>query len=80
MCSDKAEFFFLQKKKHFLMLFQTCTKLTLCLFDILVITVIERESVKSVGSLFFRNRILRFGKDMHQSLRRFLKNFNVMAI
>ena len=62
------------------MLFQTYTKLTLCLFDILVITIIEREGVKSVGSLFFRNRIRKFGKDMHQSLRRFLRNFNVMTI
>ena len=62
------------------MLFQTCSKLTLCLFDILVITITERKSRKSVGSLLFRNRIFKFGKDMHQSLKRFLRNFNIMAI
>ena len=30
--------------------------------------------------MFFRDRILRFGKNMPQSLKRFLSNFNVVAI
>ena len=62
------------------MLFQTCTKLTFGLSDILVITVIAGNRINSVGSLFFRDRILRFGKNMPQSLKRFLSNFNVVAI
>ena len=33
-----------------------------------------------VGSLFFRDRMLRFGENMPQSLKRFLSNFNVVAI
>ena len=36
--------------------------------------------INSVGSLFFRDRIFRFGKNMPQSLKRFLSNFNVEAI
>ena len=62
------------------MLSQTCTKLTFDLPDILVITVIARNRITSVGLLFFRDRILRFGKNMTQSLKRFLSNFNVVAI
>ena len=68
---------FFAKENRFLMLFQTCTKLTFGLSDILVITVIARSKMNSVGSLFFRNRILRFGKNIPQSLKRFLSNFNV---
>ena len=62
------------------MLFQTCNKLTFGLSDILVITVMAMNRINSVGSLFFRNGILRFGKNMLQSLKRFLSNFNVVAI
>ena len=62
------------------MLFQTCTKLTFGLSDILVITVIARNRISSVGSLLFRDRILRFGKNMPLSLKRFLSNLNVVAI
>ena len=62
------------------MLFQTCTKLTFGLSDMLVITVIAGNRTNSVGSLFFRDRILRFGTNMLQSLKRFLTNFNVVAI
>ena len=62
------------------MLFQTCTKLTFGLSDRLVITVIARNRINSVGSLFFRDRILRFGKNMPSSLKRFLRNFNAVAI
>ena len=40
----------------------------------------EQNILNSVGSLFFRDRILRFGKNMPQSLKRFLSNFNVVAI
>ena len=60
VCSDEAEFSFLQKKTAFLMLFQTCNKLTFGLSDIIVITVIAMDRINSVSSLFFRNRILRF--------------------
>ena len=62
------------------MLFQTCNKLTFGLSDIIVITVIAMDRINSVSSLFFRNRILRFKKNMPQSLKRFLSNLNVVAI
>ena len=62
------------------MLFQTCTKLTFDLSDVFVVTVIARNRINGVGSLFFRDRILRFGENMPQSLKRFLSNFNVVAI
>ena len=62
VCSDEAEFSFLQKKTAFLMLFQTCNKLTFGLSDIIVITVIAMDRINSVSSLFFRNMILRFKK------------------
>ena len=45
------------------MLFQTCTKLTFGLSDVFVITVIARNRINSVGSLFFRNRTILFGND-----------------
>ena len=77
VCPDKAEFSFFAKENRFLMLFQTCTKLTFGLSDVFVVTVI---AVTVVGSLFFRDRILRFGENMPQSLKRFLSNFNVVAI
>ena len=62
------------------MLFKTCTKLTFDLSDVFVVTVIARNRINGVGSLFFRDRILRFGENMPQSLKRFLSNFNVVAI
>ena len=62
------------------MLFQTCTKLTFDLSCKLVITVIARNRINSVGSLFFSDRILRFGENMPLSLKRFLSNFNLVAI
>ena len=52
------------------MLFQTSTKLTFGLSDILVITVIAWNRINSVGSLLFRNRILKFGKNMPESLKK----------
>ena len=55
-------------------------KQTFGLSDMLVITVIAENRTNSVGSLFFRDRILRFGTNMLQSLKRFLTNFNVVAI
>ena len=64
-------------KGRFLMLFQTCTKLT---FDLSCKLVIARNSITSVGSLFFSDRILRFGENMPLSLKRFLSNFNLVAI
>ena len=62
------------------MLFQTCTKLTFGLSDVLVVTVIARNRINGVRSLFFRDRILRLGGNMLQSLKRFLSNFNVVTI
>ena len=38
---------------------------------VFVVTVIARNRINGVGSLFFRDRILRFGKNMPQSLKRF---------
>ena len=61
------------------MLFQTCTKLTFSLSDVFVVTVIARNRINGVGSLFFRDRILS-GENMPQSLKRFLSNLNVVAI
>ena len=61
------------------MLFQTCTKLTFSLSDVFVDLVNARNRINGVGSLFFRNRILRFGENMPQSLERFLSNFNFVA-
>ena len=63
--SDKAEFPFFAKENRFLMLFQACTKLTFGLSDVFVVTVIARNKIiNSVSSLFFRDRILRFGKNI----------------
>ena len=61
------------------MLFQTCTKLTFSLSDVFVVTVIARNRINGVGELFFRDRILRFGENVPQSLKRFLSNLNVVA-
>ena len=68
VCTDKAEVSFFEKEDRFLMLFQTCTKLMFGLSDILVITVIARNRINSVGSLFFRDRILRFSENMLRML------------
>ena len=54
------------------MLFQASTKH--------VVTVIARNRINGVSSLFYRDRILRFGKNMPQSLKGFLSNFNTVAI
>ena len=62
------------------MLFQTCTKLTFGLSDVFVVTVIARNRINGIGSLFFRVRILRFDENMPQSLKRLLSNFSVLAI
>ena len=61
------------------MLFQTCARLTFDLSDI-HITVITRNRINVVGWLFFRDSIFRFGKNMPQSLKRSLRNFNVVGI
>ena len=50
------------------------------LSDVFAVTVIARNRINGVGSLFFRDRILRFGENMPQSLQRFLSNFNVVVI
>ena len=78
--SDKAEFSFFAKENRFFMLFQTSTKLTFGLSDVFVVTVIARNTINGVGSLVFPDRILRFGKNMPQSLKRFFCNFNVKAV
>ena len=54
------------------MLFQASTKH--------VVTVIARNRINGVSSLFYHDRILRFGKNMPQSLKGFLSNFNTVAI
>ena len=79
MCAPISRIFLFAKDNRFLMLFQTCTKLTFDLSDVFVVTVIVRNNINDVGSLFFRDRILRFGANMPQSLERFLSNFNVVA-
>ena len=50
------------------------------LSDVFIVTVIARNRINGVGSLFFHDRILGFGENMPQSLKRFLSNFNVVAI
>ena len=80
MCSDKAKFSIFAKENRFLMLFQTCTKLSFGLSEVFDVTIIARNRINGVGSLFFRDRILRFGENMPQSLKRFLSNFNVVVI
>ena len=44
--------FFFAKEDRFLMLFQTCTQPTFGLSDIFVITVIARNRIDSVGSVW----------------------------
>ena len=48
--------------------------------EILVITVTGRNRINSVGMLFFRDRILRFSKNIPSSLKRYLSNLNVFVI
>ena len=72
--------FFFAKEDHFLMLFQMCTKPMFGQSDLLVITVIAWNRINSVGPLFFCDRTLSFSKNMPYSLKRFLSNFNVVAI
>ena len=62
------------------MLFQTCTKLMFGLSNILVIRVVALNRISSAGSLFFHNRVFTFGKNMPQSLKRFLSYSNIVAI
>ena len=45
-----------------------------------MVTVIAWNRINGVGSLFFRDRVLRFGENMPESLKRFLSNLNVVAI
>ena len=62
------------------MLFQTCSKFTFSLSDVFVVTVITRNRISGVGLLFFNDRILWFGKNLPQSLKSFLSNFNIVGI
>ena len=57
-----------------------CTKPMFGQSDILVITVIAWNRINSVGPLFFCDRTLSVSKNMPYSLKRFLSNFNVVAI
>ena len=68
MCAPTKLNFPFEKEDRFLMLFQTCTKLTFGLSVIIVITVILRNRINSFGSLFFRDRILRFSENMLRML------------
>ena len=80
MCAPIKLNFFFAKENCFLMLFQMCTKLMFGLSNVFIVTVITRNRINGVSSLFFCDRIFRFGKNMPQSLKRFLSYFNVMAI
>ena len=80
MCAPIKLNFFLAKENCFLMLFQMCTKLMFGLSNVFIVTVITRNRINGVSSLFFCDRIFRFGKNMPQSLKRFLSYFNFMAI
>ena len=48
--------------------------------DVLVMTVIARNRINGVCSLFFRDRILRFGENMSLSPKILLSNFKVVVI
>ena len=80
MCAPIKLNFLFCKEDRFLMLFQTCTKLTFGLSNKLVIRVTAPNRINSVSSLLSCKGILRFGKNMPQSLKRFLSNFNIVAI
>ena len=80
MCAPIMLNFPFCKRKLVFDLFQTCTKLMFGLSDVFVVPVLERDRINGVGLLFFRDRILRFGENMPQILKRFLSNFNVVAI
>ena len=85
MCAPiKLNFLFCKKKPLSDAFSNVCQtdglKLTFGLSDVFVVTVVARNRINGVSSLFFINRILRFGKNMPQSLKRFLSNFNVVAI
>ena len=41
--------------------------------DVFVVTVIARNNINGVGSLFFLDRILKFSENMPQSLKRFFE-------
>ena len=43
------------------------------LSDVFVVTVIARNNINGIGSLFFRDRILKFSENMPQSLKRFFE-------
>ena len=60
VCSEKAEFSFLQRKTTFWCSFNRVP--TFGLSDVFVATVIARNRIIGVGSLFFRDRILGFGE------------------
>ena len=80
MCAPIMLNFPFCKRKLVFDLFQTCTKLMFGLSDVFVVPVLARDRINGVGLLFFRDRILRFGENMPQSLKRFLSNFSVVAI
>ena len=50
------------------------------LSNVFVVPVLARDRINGVGSLFFCDRILRFGENMPQILKRFLSNFDVVGI
>ena len=80
MCAPiKLNFLFYKRKPVFDAL-SNVFKFTFSLSDVFVVTVITRNRISGVGSLFFNDRILRFGKNLPQSLKRFLSNFNIVGI
>ena len=82
MCAPIKLNFFFAKENCFLMLFQMCTKLMFGLSNVFIVTVIARNRINGVSSLFLQNckNMPQNCKNMPQSLKRFLSYFNVMAI
>ena len=80
VCSNKAEFSFIQRKTaSWCSFLKTHTKLTFGLCDIDVFAVFPRDGINIVGPLLPRHMILCFRENMSQCLKRFLGNVNVMA-
>ena len=69
MCAPIMLNFPFCKRKLVFDLFQTCTKLMFGPSDVFVVPVLARDRINGVGSLFFRDRILRFGENMPQILK-----------
>ena len=78
VCSNKAEFLFCKRK--LLDVLSNVYQADVWSSSVFVVTVIARNRINGISLLFFCDRILRFSKNIPRSLRRFLSNFNVVAI